>query len=113
MKEKKKNQSIYGIILMIICSLCLCLGQLVWKYYSGMIALLMGFLIYGIGALSMIAAYKFGKLSVLQPINSVSYIFSSAIGVYVFHERIGIEKILGIVCIMLGVLILSRDGENN
>ena len=109
MNGKKKNHGIYGIILMVICSLCLCLGQLIWKYYSGIIALMGGFLIYGIGAMSMIAAYKFGKLSILQPINSVSYIFSSAIGLYVFHETIGIEKIIGIASIILGVIILSSE----
>lgn len=109
MNSKKKNNGIYGVILMVICSLCLCVGQLIWKYYSGIIALIGGFLIYGIGALSMIAAYKFGKLSILQPINSISYIFSSSIGVYVFHENLSAQKIIGIISIMLGVIILSSE----
>lgn len=63
---------------MIISSFCVCIGQLLWKFaVNGNIEyLLSGFALYGIGVLSMIIAYKFGSLSVLQPILSINYIIS-------------------------------------
>ena len=63
----KKNKK--GIILMLISSLCVCIGQLFWKLYASgsILFLILGFAFYGVGALIMIYAYKFGNLSVLQP----------------------------------------------
>lgn len=109
MKNNDRAASWYGIALMVLCSLCLCLGQFIWKYYNGAIAMLGGFIIYGIGALAMISAYKFGNLSVLQPINSVSYIFSSIIGVYILNEPMSQGNILGVTSIIIGVIILSSE----
>ena len=56
-----------GILLMLISSLCVCIGQLLWKLSAdrGIIVMLAGFLFYGAGALVMLVAYRFGKLSVL------------------------------------------------
>ena len=56
--EKNKK----GILLMIISSIVVCIGQLLWKLgTNGDLTLLGGgFLLYGLGALLMITAYKFG-----------------------------------------------------
>ncbi len=54
---------------MLVSSICACIGQLMWKLSAeqGLIIMLLGFCFYGAGALVMISAYRFGKLSVLQP----------------------------------------------
>jgi len=94
---------------MLLCSACLCLGQLVWKLMPdyNIIYILGGFAIYIIGALSMISAYRYGELSVLQPINSVSYVFAALIAVFILHEKITPAEIAGIALITGGVIIIG------
>jgi undecaprenyl phosphate-alpha-L-ara4N flippase subunit ArnE len=70
--------------------------------------LLSGFAVFGIGAVLMILSYRHGELSVLQPINSVSYVFSLFLGYFIFHEIITFAKIIGVVIIISGVVLLGR-----
>ena len=53
----RKNKK--GILMMIVSSICACVGQLLWKLSAveGIMMMLAGFVLYGIGALVMIAAY--------------------------------------------------------
>ena len=97
-----------GVLLMLICSCCLCSGQFIWKCWEGILPLFAGFAIYGMGALAMLAAYRFGSLSVLQPINSVSYVISIILGHFAFQEPITVGKLVGILVIMTGVTLLAR-----
>jgi undecaprenyl phosphate-alpha-L-ara4N flippase subunit ArnE len=105
------KKSIRGILLMLLCSLCLCFGQLFWKLMPGFDwrYIISGFIVFGIGAVLMIFAYRYGELSVLQPINSMSYVYSLFLGYTVFHEEITVFKIIGVVAIMLGVILLGRS----
>ncbi len=97
-----------GILLMLLCAVCLCSGQFIWKMYDGLIPLVCGFALYGFGALAMLVAYRFGSLSVLQPINSISYVFSAALGAIFFGEVITVLKAAGIAVIMIGIILLAR-----
>jgi undecaprenyl phosphate-alpha-L-ara4N flippase subunit ArnE len=72
-----------------------------------LIYVLGGFAIYGAGALSMILAYRHGELSVLQPINSMSYVFSTILAVFILHEKIPPLTIIGIVLIVSGVIVIG------
>ena len=107
--EKGKNKTgRFGILLMLLCAVCLSIGQFIWKCYDGLLPLIIGFGIYGLGALSMLCAYRFGSLSVLQPINSVSYVIAAVLGSIFLNEAITPGKVFGIVFIMTGVLFLAR-----
>lgn len=108
MEMKKKQTCWIGILLMIVCAVCLCMGQFIWKYFDGVLSLFIGFGLYSLGALAMLSAYRFGSLSVLQPINSVSYVIAAVLGNAFFRESITIGKAMGIVSIMLGVSFLAR-----
>jgi len=66
-----------------------------------------GFAIYAVGALLMIIAYRYGELSVLQPINSMSYVFSAIIAVFILHERMSLINIIGIFFIVSGVIFIG------
>lgn len=103
----KKNRT--GIILMIISSLFVCIGQLFWKLSSeqGIIYMLIGFGLYGLGAIIMIIAYKFGSLSVLQPILSMNYIFTIFLAAIVLNEEITFSKIAGITIIIISVILIG------
>lgn len=108
MRIKQRRTNSKGIILMLLCAICLSLGQFIWKYYDGLLPLIIGFGIYGLGALAMLCAYRFGSLSVLQSINSVSYVIAAVLGSIFLNEAITPGKIFGIVFIMAGVLFLAR-----
>jgi len=98
-----------GIGLMLLCSLCLCLGQLVWKLMPQVSPgyLLAGFAIYGVGAALMVIAYRFGEMSVLQPVNSVSYVYALLLAALVLHESFSAINVLGIAVVMAGVFVLA------
>ena len=98
-----------GPFLMILCAACLCLGQLLWKLMPeyNMVYLLGGFAIYGLGSMLMILAYRHGELSVLQPMNSMSYVFSTILAILILHESVAFINIVGIFLIISGVIIIG------
>lgn len=99
-----------GILLMICSSVFACFGQLLWKLAvdGNFLLLLMGFILYGIGAIVMIVAYKFGSLSVLQPILSVNYILSVLLGYFVLGEQLTMVNITGVIAVFIGVVLIAR-----
>lgn len=103
----QKNKK--GILLMLISSICVCVGQLFWKLSAehGILFMLVGFFFYGFGALVMIVAYKFGKLSVLQPMLSLNYVLSIVVAVLVLKEDITITKCIGVLIIIVGVFLIA------
>jgi drug/metabolite transporter (DMT)-like permease len=103
----KKNSR--GIALMLLSSLFVCTGQLFWKLSagSGIMLLIIGFAFYGIGAFVMLAAYKYGSLSVLQPVLSLNYIIAAILAVTVLHESMSPLKIMGIIVIIAGVFLIG------
>ncbi|GHU74425.1 hypothetical protein FACS189450_15060 [Spirochaetia bacterium] len=59
----------------------------------------------------MIAAYKFGKVSVLQPILSLNYIFAVLLGYLILGEPLTMRKCIGIVIITASVIIIGSSKE--
>lgn len=111
LESLKKNRK--GILLMLVSSICVCIGQLLWKMSNtnGLIFLLAGFVFYGLGALIMIVAYKFGSLSVLQPMLSLNYIFSVILAKTVLNENITLMKVIGVIIVMIGVLFIGGGDD--
>ena len=107
----QKNKK--GILLMLVSSICVCIGQLLWKLSAthGLIFMLAGFVFYGAGALIMIIAYKFGKLSILQPMLSLNYVLSILLAALVLHEAITLYKVIGVIIITCGVVMIAGGDE--
>ncbi|WP_314837686.1 EamA family transporter [Solobacterium moorei] len=107
----QKNKK--GILLMLVSSICVCVGQLLWKLSAtqGLVFMLAGFVLYGAGALIMIIAYKFGKLSVLQPILSLNYVLSIVLATFVLHEAVTLYKVIGVIVITCGVIMIAGGDE--
>lgn len=107
-RENKK-----GVLLMLVSSVCACVGQLLWKLSAvhGTAAAAAGFCFYGLGALIMIAAYRYGKLSVLQPVLSISYVISIVLGAAVLHEPVTFFKCFGVAMIISGVIMIAGDAS--
>ena len=109
-KSFKENGK--GILLMLFSSICVCTGQMFWKMSSqDLIYLFIGFALYGIGALIMLVAYKFGSLSVLQPMLSFNYIFTVILAHFVLHEEIGILSYMGIAIIFIGTILIGGGDD--
>ena len=100
----KKNRN--GILLILISATCLCVGQLLWKtmeqfdHTRMIVQFVLGFGVCGIGGIAMTYAYRMGELSVIHPMNSISYVFSSIIAVTVLGEAMTAQKIIGVVVII-------------
>lgn len=107
----RKNKK--GILLMLVSSICVCIGQLLWKLSAmqGLVFMLVGFVFYGAGALIMIIAYKFGKLSVLQPMLSLNYVLSILLAAFVLREAITLYKVIGVIIITCGVITIAGGDE--
>lgn len=103
-----------GILLMTGSACLAAAGQALWKLSSsgGVLLLFLGFSLYGLGALLMLTAYRFGRLSTLQPIQSINYIMGLLLGAVLFHEQITWGKGLGVAVILLAVLLLAREGDS-
>ncbi|CUO20211.1 membrane protein%2C transporter of cations and cationic drugs [Hungatella hathewayi] len=95
-------------------SVCVCLGQLFWKLSTGgqTSFLFVGFLLYGFGALVMMVAYRFGSLSVLQPMLSLNYVFSIVLSAFVLKETITLLKCIGVLIIISGVILIAGGDES-
>lgn len=120
-----------GIILMLISALSLSVGQLLWKLadvsdlvapllagdisFAGIwkvfLAVLPGFVIYAVGALIMTIAFGYGELSVLQPVNSMSYVFALILSAIFLTERISWLTIIGIFVIIAGVIMIGGSDK--
>ena len=112
MIESLKQNKI-GILLILFASLCLCTGQLFWKIsVLGSIWFLGGgFILYGMGTVLMFSAYRFGNMSILQPMLSMNYVFGVILAIQVLNENIGLLQLIGITIITLSVILLGGSDE--
>ena len=59
--------------------------------------------------LGFTAWVRFGSVSALQPVNSVSYAVSAILGRVFFDEALTLGKAAGIAVIMAGVVLLAQE----
>lgn len=115
LESLRKNSK--GIMFILISASCLCLEQLLWKIMGGYepmwkyIMFASGFLLAGLGGIAMLSAYRCGELSVIQPMNSISYVFSTILSVVLLSEPLTIRELLGIVIIITGVALIGGSSE--
>ncbi|MBC2077847.1 EamA/RhaT family transporter [Listeria booriae] len=108
-----QNKLIYGIILMIFSASCTAVGQAFWKMaVSGIYSwqLYVGFSLYGMGAILMIIAFRFGELSVLHPLLSIGYVFAIVIGVVFLNEKLTTMQVFGNIFVMSGAIMMGISG---
>ena len=70
--------------------------------------LIFGLFLYVVASVLSIIAYKGGDLSVLLPINSLSYAGSMILAVWVLKEKLSFSKFLGVTLIIAGVIIIVQ-----
>jgi len=106
---KSIKNNLRGILMMVISALLVSFGQMFWKMFhtDGLWALILGFVLYACGALVMIVAYRYGSLSVLQPILCLSYVFAIFIAIFLLNEQITPMKLAGIIIVIFGVVMIA------
>ncbi|MBU0457446.1 MAG: EamA family transporter [Nanoarchaeota archaeon] len=70
-----------------------------WQIFTGL-------LLYGLGAILMIIAFRGGELTVLFPIITSSYVWVTIGSSYFFEEIITSSRWIGIFLIIIGILII-------
>jgi len=107
-----------ALVLVLVCTVFTSLGQLFFKLASRGISpnivsivtnryLITGLALYFIGAMILVAALKFGELSRVYPLISLSFVWVFVIGVLLFNELVTPLKAVGTATIMGGVSLLA------
>ncbi|MBU0580501.1 MAG: EamA family transporter [Candidatus Margulisbacteria bacterium] len=106
------------IMLMIICTIFTSTAQILYKTGANNLKLdfmsiitnwplILGLILYGLGAGLVIIALKEGNVTVLYPIITSSYVWVTIASSYIFHEIISKTRWLGIILIILGILMIT------
>ncbi|MFH1850486.1 MAG: hypothetical protein ABH879_10000 [archaeon] len=113
----------WAIMLIVSCTIFSSAGQYFFKAgaaklvfdLAGLITnynIMLGFLLYGIACAGMIIALKNGELSVLYPFVSLSFVWVSAVSVYVLGETLTAANWGGVAVIIAGVSLLGYGARN-
>ena len=110
--ESLKRNKI-GIFFIFASSMFICTGQLFWKIsvLGNIWYLYGGFILYALGTVFMFTAYRFGSMSVLQPMLSMNYVFSAIIAVRILNENISPLKLIGIIIITMSVVLIGGSDD--
>jgi len=112
----------WAIALMVLCTVFTSSAQILYKIGSNKLNynfisiitnwhIILGLILYGIGAVLVIIALKGGEVSVLYPIITSSYIWVTLGSNYFFNETLNTFKVTGIIFIMAGIFLIAREGK--
>lgn len=107
-----------SIVLVLIASVISAVGSLFFKKGSKGVSrniikllknsfLMYGFFMYLASSILYILALRGGELSVLYPLISTTYIWSSLFAVYFLREKMNRFKWMGVILIMIGVMLIG------
>ena len=108
----------WAIALMVLCTAFTSAAQVFYKFGADKLEfnllslitnlpLIMGMVLYVLGAVIMITAFKGGEVSVLYPIVATSYMWVSLLSIYFFNENLNIFRWIGIFAIISGIILIS------
>lgn len=119
--KKKKLSS--AIVIVIFCTIFTSLAQLFLKFgadklelsFVGLITnlfLILGCVFYGIGAIILVLALKYGDLSVVYPFISLSFIWVALLSMIFLRESLALLQWVGILIIITGVSFVSWGAKH-
>lgn len=68
--------------------------------------LYIGLIMYGVAALLNVWVLRYMQYSIVLPLTSITYIWTMIISYKILKENITKKKILGVICIVLGAIII-------
>jgi drug/metabolite transporter (DMT)-like permease len=107
-----------SIVLMIICTIFTSTAQILYKIGANNLnfdfisiitnwPLVIGLVLYGLGAGLVIIALRGGEVTVLYPIITSSYIWVTIASSYIFHEIVSKTRWFGVIMIIVGILMIT------
>jgi drug/metabolite transporter (DMT)-like permease len=117
----------WAIGLVFLCTLFTSSAQILYKIGAGVLEfdlislitnyyLIIGLMLYGIGAVVLIFALRGGELTVLYPIIATSYVWVSILSMIFLGEEMNLFKWIGVIIIFIGVSLVAgaskKDGIN-
>jgi drug/metabolite transporter (DMT)-like permease len=111
-----------GIVLVLLTTIFVSTGQLLWKLGTRQISLdlvslitnlplIGGFVLFGLGALTLILALKQGELSIIYPFVSLSFIWVTLLSIIFLGENIKLLQWLGLAIVVLGVIFVAKGAN--
>ena len=108
----------WAIGLMVLCTAFTSVAQIFYKLGAERLSLdffalitnlplITGMVLYILGAVIMIIAFKGGEVSVLYPIIATSYIWVSLMSLYFFGDALNLFRWTGIFVIITGIIFIS------
>ena len=73
--------------------------------------IILGFVCYGVSAILWLDVLSKLDFSLAFPLVSLTYIFSLIIGRFIFHETVGLDRIVGVLLILGGLFFVVRSGR--
>ncbi|MBM3740546.1 MAG: hypothetical protein FJW39_32760 [Acidobacteria bacterium] len=67
-----------------------------------------GYALYGLSTVLLTVALKYGELSLIYPVIALTYVWVTALSVFVFGETLNPFKVVGLCTVIFGVGILGR-----
>lgn len=113
----------WAILLMLITTVLTSLAQVFYKTGADKLSfdimaiitntpIIVGLVLYAVGAVLMIIALRGGELSVLYPIIATSYIWVGILSFFIFNEALNLLRWLGIFAIFFGVFFIGLGSRS-
>lgn len=114
--------SLWAVVIVIIVTVLTSSAQMFYKFGAAKLELdfyalitnyylFSGLFLYGIGAVLLIIALKYGEVSVLYPIIATSYVWVAILAWLFAGESISLTKMAGIMFIVAGVALIGIGGR--
>ena len=103
-----------GIILVLISTILISFAQITFKMvwsdtndWSSLASkIVLGFGLYGLGAVLFLLALRKRKVSYLFPFLTLSYVWVIFLSAFLFGEEIRVWKVLGVSLILTGIILI-------
>lgn len=73
--------------------------------------IILGFICYGVSAILWLDVLSKLDFSLAFPLVSLTYVFSLIIGRFIFHDTVGLDRIVGVLLILGGLFFVVRSGR--
>ncbi len=73
--------------------------------------IILGFACYGASSLLWLDVLSKLDFSLAFPMVSLTYVFTLVIGRFLFHETVGLERVVGVLLILGGIFFVVRSGR--
>lgn len=113
-----------AVLMMVLCTVFTSIAQVFYKKGANILEfsikgiltdyyLYGGILLYVVGAVIMIYAFRKGEVTVLYPIITLSYVWVSLLSIYFFDEVMNPYKWTGVMVIIMGISLIGIGSNKN